>query len=44
MATISLPGQLVRTRRFTLGIPEQFTVALDGAAVLFCAAARATTR
>lgn len=35
MATISLPGQLVRTRRFTLGVPEQFTVAPDGAAVLF---------
>jgi dipeptidyl-peptidase-4 len=35
MATISLPGQLRRTRRFTLGVPEQFTVARDGAAVLF---------
>ncbi len=35
MAPISLPGQLVRTRRFTLGVPGQFTVALDGAAVLF---------
>ncbi|MDX6237968.1 MAG: dipeptidyl-peptidase 4 [Kribbellaceae bacterium] len=33
--TISLPGQLVRTRRFALGDPEQFTVAQDGAAVLF---------
>jgi dipeptidyl-peptidase 4 len=35
MARISLPEQLVRTRRFTLGEPEQFTVARDGAAVLF---------
>jgi dipeptidyl-peptidase 4 len=35
VATISLPNQLARTRRFTLGAPEQFTVALDGAAVLF---------
>src|SRR5882757_6586484 len=35
MATISLPGQLARTRRFTLGVPEMFTVALDGTAVLF---------
>ena len=31
----TLPGQLVRTRRFTLGVPDQFTVALGGAAVLF---------
>ena len=35
MAPTSLPGQLVRTRRFTLGVPGQFSVALDGAAVLF---------
>ncbi|HEV7207838.1 MAG TPA: prolyl oligopeptidase family serine peptidase [Mycobacteriales bacterium] len=35
MATTSLPGQLVRTRRFTLGVPEQFTVTLDETAVLF---------
>ena len=35
MTTTSLPGQLVRTRRFTLGAPGQFTVALDGATVLF---------
>ena len=33
--TVSLPDQLIRTRRFTLGVPEQFTVALDGATVLF---------
>jgi dipeptidyl-peptidase 4 len=32
---ISLPAQLVRTRRFTLGVPGQFTIALDGATVLF---------
>jgi dipeptidyl-peptidase 4 len=31
----TLLEQLVRTRRFTLGVPDQFTVALDGAAVLF---------
>ncbi len=35
MATISLPGQLARTRRFTLGVPGQFTVTADGATVLF---------
>jgi dipeptidyl-peptidase-4 len=35
MTTVSLPAQLVRTRRFTLGVPGQFTVAPDGAAVLF---------
>jgi dipeptidyl-peptidase-4 len=35
MMPISLPGQLVRTQRFTLGVPGQFTVVLDGAAVLF---------
>jgi dipeptidyl-peptidase-4 len=35
VATTSLPSQLVRTRRFTLGVPGQFTVAPDGAVVLF---------
>jgi dipeptidyl-peptidase 4 len=35
MATISLPAQITRTRRFTLGVPDQFTVARDGAVVLF---------
>lgn len=35
VAMASLPGQLVRTRRFTLGVPGQFSVALGGAAVLF---------
>jgi dipeptidyl-peptidase-4 len=35
VTTVSLPAQLVRTRRFTLGVPEQFTVASNGAAVLF---------
>jgi len=35
MATISLPGQITRTRRFTLGVPDQFTIARDGAMVLF---------
>lgn len=33
--TITLPGQLIRTRRFTLGVPEKFTVTVDGSAVLF---------
>jgi dipeptidyl-peptidase-4 len=33
---VSLPGQLLSTRRFTLGVPDRFTVALGGAAVLFC--------
>jgi dipeptidyl-peptidase-4 len=33
--TISLPRQLVRTERFTLGVPGQLTVTPDGAAVLF---------
>jgi dipeptidyl-peptidase 4 len=35
MATISLPGQVARTRRFSLGVPDQFTIARDGAVVLF---------
>jgi dipeptidyl-peptidase-4 len=35
VATISLSAQLLRTRRFASGVPHQFTVALDGAAVLF---------
>lgn len=30
-----LPSQLTRTRRFTRGVPDRFTVALDGAVVLF---------
>src|SRR6266536_2603910 len=32
---ISLPDQLVRTRLFTLGVPDRFTVTPDAAAVLF---------
>ncbi len=32
---MSLPGQIARTRRFTLGVPSQFTVARDGTVVLF---------
>ncbi|MCX4745498.1 prolyl oligopeptidase family serine peptidase [Kitasatospora sp. NBC_01287] len=35
MPTISLPHQLTRTRGFTLGAAEQFTVAPDGATVFF---------
>jgi dipeptidyl-peptidase 4 len=35
MPTISLPRQLTRTERFTLGVPDQFTVAADGGTVLF---------
>jgi dipeptidyl-peptidase-4 len=35
MAAISLPAQIVRTSRFTLGVPGQFTVTPDGASVLF---------
>jgi len=35
MATISLPGQLARTRCFALGVPARFTVTPDGATVLF---------
>ncbi|MGE5136191.1 MAG: prolyl oligopeptidase family serine peptidase [Gemmatimonadota bacterium] len=35
MAPISLPGQIARTRRFTLGVPGQFTITADGKAVLF---------
>jgi dipeptidyl-peptidase 4 len=31
----SLLEQLVRTRLFTLGVPAQFTITRDGAAVLF---------
>ena len=32
---MSLPAQIARTRRFTLGVPGQFTVGPDGAEVLF---------
>src|ERR1700728_3478477 len=35
MKLISFLEQLVQTRRFTLGVPGQFTVAPDGAYVLF---------
>ncbi|MDH6136750.1 dipeptidyl-peptidase-4 [Kitasatospora sp. MAA4] len=35
MSTITLPQQLARTRRFTLGAPDHFTIAPDGATVLF---------
>ena len=35
MISTSLPSQIARTRRFTLGVPDQFTVAPDGAVVLF---------
>jgi dipeptidyl-peptidase 4 len=35
MTSTSLPHQLVRTRRFTLGVPERFTITADGASVLF---------
>jgi dipeptidyl-peptidase 4 len=35
MTTVSLPAQIARTRRFTLGVPGQFTVGPDGAEVLF---------
>lgn len=35
MAAVSLPAQIVRTSRFTFGVPGQFTVTPDGASVLF---------
>ncbi|HEX3489696.1 MAG TPA: prolyl oligopeptidase family serine peptidase [Streptosporangiaceae bacterium] len=35
MKSNRLPAQILRTRRFTLGVPTQFTVALGGAVVLF---------
>src|SRR5579872_4543511 len=35
MTAMSLPAQIARTRRFTLGVPGQFTVRPDGAEVLF---------
>src|SRR5260370_14646539 len=35
MTTMSLPAQIARTRRFSLGVPGQFTVGPDGAEVLF---------
>lgn len=35
MTTIYLPGQIVRTWRFILGVPGQFTISEDGAVVLF---------
>jgi dipeptidyl-peptidase-4 len=35
MPTLSLPRQLARTQLFTLGVPDHFTVSLDGTTVLF---------
>lgn len=35
MRSIDLPGQLVRTRRFSLGVPERFTISHDGKTVLY---------
>jgi dipeptidyl-peptidase-4 len=35
VSSISLPAQIARTQRFTLGVPAQFSVALAGAAALF---------
>jgi dipeptidyl-peptidase 4 len=35
VTTAGLPAQIVRTQRFTLGVPRQFTVAMDGTVVLF---------
>ena len=35
MAMTSLPRQVARTQRFTLGVPGQFTVSADGTTVLF---------
>src|SRR5579859_4143972 len=35
MTAMSLPAQIARTRRFSLGVPGQFTVRPDGAEVLF---------
>ncbi|GLP65238.1 peptidase [Streptomyces sp. TUS-ST3] len=35
MAPTTLPEQLVRTCRFTRGVPERFTVSPDGSTVLF---------
>ena len=32
---MSLPAQIARTRRFSLGVPGQFAVGPDGAEVLF---------
>src|SRR5580700_10315680 len=35
MTATSLPAQIARTRRFTLGVPGQFTIGPGGAEVLF---------
>jgi len=35
VTTDRLPAQIIRTQRFTLGVPGQFTLAPDGSAVLF---------
>src|SRR5258707_13086509 len=35
MSRSSLPGQLARTKRFTLGRPHHFTVSPDGETVYF---------
>lgn len=35
MGSTGLPAQIVRTRRFTLGVPHQFSITSDESAVLF---------
>jgi dipeptidyl-peptidase 4 len=35
MPSLPLPRQLARTRRFRLGVPDRFTISLDGGVVLF---------
>jgi dipeptidyl-peptidase-4 len=35
MEPSSLPAQIARTRRFTLGVPGEFAIGLDGSVVLF---------
>jgi dipeptidyl-peptidase 4 len=35
MPSLSVPGQLSRTRRFRLGVPDRFTISADGDTVLF---------
>jgi len=44
MDTDEFPRQFARTRRFSLGVPQQFTVSRDGERVLFLRSASGTDR
>ena len=44
MDTDEFPRQFARTRRFSLGVPQQFSVSPDGERVLFLRSASGTDR